>query len=704
MRRLNLHSTSYRLIAALAFLTLLLTGGAGLALFRQYQQAAQFEQLVTNDFQRFSLVSELSEHANDAARKMVVLISAPRRLRIGAYAEIDAADRELDTGLAALARLIDGGAANPQYQAIAQALARYRTAFIDLADLIEAEDAVAARRQLLSTTDREISTLVKSLQKLNRSEQSTIARRVGRMRAELAQDRQRLLALAALALLLGVGICWWTLQRLILPLGEAAARARQFAGGDYSGRLPVHHDDEVGQMALALNQLADEVSAREQQLRRMIDVDALTGLSQRNRFLSDSAATLATPPKPGRTLAMVCFDVDRLKSINALLGFDAGDTVIQQAAARAIALVAAPARCARLAGGTFAMLVALDELVPYRDSAVQIQRHLEDQIFWHHHPLDLSVTLGMALSPARDESPEELLRRAEQALYEGKRLRAAVTLYAGGIEAARLSHLTLLGELQQAIAQQRLLPFLQPKLCLKSDRIVGVEALVRWAHPQRGWVQPGDFIPFAERTGRIALITQSMLTQCIALLGQAERRGRPLTLALNISTYDLRDAALAPRIERMLRQHKLPAERLQLEITETGLLDSGDEPIARLQALRAVGVALAIDDFGTGQSSLAYLQRLPAQELKIDRSFVSDVDRDSARRGLLAAIVRLGHSLGLIVTAEGVETAGELEVVRSVGCDLAQGYLIARPMPAPDFERWLALREDRASDLAAAPA
>jgi diguanylate cyclase (GGDEF)-like protein len=693
MQRLRHHSTSTRLIAALALLTLLLTGGAGLALNRQQQLAAQFEQLVTNDFQRFSLVAELSDRANDAARKMVVLISAPRTLRIGAYAEIDAADRHLDTGLDALAKLVDGGADNPQLRLIADALARYRRAFIELADLIEADDQAGARRQLLTTTDREISALVKALQNLNHSEQAEIAQRAAAMRVDLAQDSHRLLALAAAALLCGGGIVWWALRRLIKPLAEVVQRARQFAAGDYGGRLPVRHADEVGEMAQALNQLADEVSARERQLRQMIDIDALTGLPQRNRFLADNAATLREAKAAGRAMAMVCFDVDRLKSINALLGFDAGDAVIRQAAARAAALVAAPERAGRLAGGTFAMLVELDSGNGHREAAAHMQRHLEHQIVWHDQPLDLSVTVGLALCPLHGDSAEELLRRAEQALYEGKRRHAGVTAYSDGIEAARLSHLSLLSELQQAIAQQQLLPFLQPKLCLASGRIAGAEALVRWCHPQRGWVQPGDFIPFAERTGRIALITQSMLAQCIALAGQAEKRSRPLSVAVNVSTYDLRDAGLAPRIAALLQAHQLPAERLQVEITESGLMDSGDEPIARLHALRAIGIKLSIDDFGTGQSSLAYLQRLPAQELKIDRSFVCDADRDPARRELLAAIVRLGHSLKLTVTAEGVETAGELELVRSVGCDLAQGYLIARPMPAAEFDRWLAARE-----------
>ena len=205
---------------------------------------------------------------------------------------------------------------------------------------------------------------------------------------------------------------------------------------------------------------------------------------------------------------------------------------------------------------------------------------------------------------------------------------------------------------------------------------------MRWHHPVRGMVPPAEFIPFAESTGRIVAITDYMLEQCIALM---QERLPGITIAVNVSTYDLRDSTFPMRLKAMLEKHDVPPHRLQIEITESGLLDSGEVPIACLNAVRELGVKIAIDDFGTGQSSLAYLQKLPAQELKIDRSFVDRSDADPSRRALLQSIVRLGHGLGMVVTAEGVETQGELAMLRESGCNLAQGYLIAKPMAVDDF-------------------
>jgi EAL domain-containing protein (putative c-di-GMP-specific phosphodiesterase class I) len=264
-----------------------------------------------------------------------------------------------------------------------------------------------------------------------------------------------------------------------------------------------------------------------------------------------------------------------------------------------------------------------------------------------------------------------------------------VAVYNAGAEAARALHLSLLSDLATAIQQDQLRQFLQPKRCLKTGRITGAEALVRWQHPQRGWLPPGDFIPFAERSGRIRQITDWMLARAVRTLAEWQADGRePLSIAVNISTLDIQDQTLPARLAALLSEHRVDPAQLQLEVTETGLMASGADPIAVLNALKAWGVRLAIDDFGTGQSSLAYLQHLPVDELKIDRSFVQDVHTDPRRQALLKSIVGVGQGLGLTVTAEGVESEAELACVRACGCDLVQGYLLAKPMDRPDFETW----------------
>jgi len=527
--------------------------------------------------------------------------------------------------------------------------------------------------------------------------QDPVATHTQELRERLDQHRSRLLGLILAGTVLGAALLAWVFRHLVGPLRANARAARRMAKGDFDLRLTVPGRGEIAEMSGALNLLADAVVQRETLLRDSIDRDALSGLPQRNRFLGDHADRV----RGDGAHAVLVFDIERLKTINAVLGFEAGDAVIVETARRASE--ASNGAAARLAGGAFAAVLTLPDDVPHSENQAQLlaerfQRALERTTAWQGHAMDLAVTVGVALAPLHGRKMPALLHTAEQALYLAKRQRRSVVVHvpsASDADAARREHLTLHSELQSAIENGQLVPFLQPKLCLKTDRIVGAEALVRWRHPERGWVPPSEFIPFAESTGRIAQVTRTMLAQCVALLADENEHDDSLggiSIAVNISTYDLRDAGFANRLGGLLRQHGVAARRLQIEVTETGLLDSGSEPVQRLHALRAQGVGLAIDDFGVGQSSLAYLQRLPAQELKIDRAFVSGVDRDATKRGLFEAIVRLGHSLKLMVTAEGVETEGELAVAREAGCDTAQGYRIAKPMAAADFRRWCRAR------------
>jgi len=304
--------------------------------------------------------------------------------------------------------------------------------------------------------------------------------------------------------------------------------------------------------------------------------------------------------------------------------------------------------------------------------------------------LDLSLSAGLALAPAHGRDAESLLRRAEQALFECKRLRNGLQTYDPRTELARQQDLTLASQLHSAVQQGELRAYLQPKVSLADGRLYGAECLIRWQHPERGMVPPGDFIPFAERTGRIRALTHWMLGEALRLLAAPGQEA--LRLAVNISTHDLQDHTLVELLRERLPGSGVDPQRLTLEITESGLLEGSSDPIALLQQLRALGLRLSIDDFGTGQSSLAYLQNLPVDELKIDRSFVREVDGDPRREALLASIVQLGHSLGLQITAEGVEREAELKVLHRLGCDLVQGYWLARPMDEQAFQAWCAAR------------
>ena len=429
------------------------------------------------------------------------------------------------------------------------------------------------------------------------------------------------------------------------------------------------------------------IDERQSRLLEQAGTDPLTGLAARSKFAVAVEQWLCQREHTSGVL--LCLDVDRLKAVNNVLGFEAGDSLLLGLARQLEQLQRTEgAICGRLAGGTFVVLLPLAHPAGWQHAASRLHLSLNGKHEWQGQALDLAVSMGAALCPEHGRSAEVLMQRAEQAMFEAKRRRTDVALYDPDLEADRLSHLSLLSELETAITQGQLRQFLQPKLSLKDDRIAGAEALVRWQHPERGWLPPSEFVPFAESTGRIRQITQWMLERAITTLAQWRAEGRELSIAVNISTLDLQDGSLPTRIEALLRQAKVPAHLLQLELTETGLMASTQDPIHVMHSLRSLGVRLAIDDFGTGQSSLSYLQRLPVHELKIDRSFVDGVDQDLKRQELLGSIIMLGHGLGLQVTAEGVENLAELDVLRRLGCDQAQGYLLAKPMDAPLFEAW----------------
>jgi diguanylate cyclase (GGDEF)-like protein len=574
---------------------------------------------------------------------------------------------------------------------VLQRLANYRLAYLETAELIEADDLEAGRSMLGSRTEAALDGLSEALNDLTRQQHALIVRQSAEQQARIDLDRLLLWTLCGVALVLGALLALLVSRSIVRPLRRAEVVGHLLARGEYRHRVKVTGHDEVGRVSQALNTLAQEVGEREHKLLRMAYTDSLTDLAQRTRFLAESSILLSGLQRGGGRAILVCLDVDRLKTVNAVLGFDAGDAVLRDAAARLRAAFPEEARLARLGGGTFVALVpcGAEDCAP-AELADCVHRAVEEKVRWQGHVLDMSVSMGMALYPDHAEEPESLLRRAEQAMFEGKRQRESQMVYNPKIEASRRSHLSLLSELQEAIVGGQLRQFLQPKVCPVDRRVLGAEALVRWQHPERGWLPPSEFIPFAESTGRIRQLTQWMLEQGVRTLARWHEQGLELTLAINVSTLDLQDGGLADRVAALLRRHGVPAHRLQLELTESGLLSSGPDPILVLNAIREIGVGLSIDDFGTGQSSLAYLQKLPVNELKIDRSFVDGVDADPRRQALLRSIVDIGHSLRLEVTAEGVETEAEMAVVRGAHCDLVQGYLVSKPMATEAFEGWLA--------------
>jgi diguanylate cyclase (GGDEF)-like protein len=389
--------------------------------------------------------------------------------------------------------------------------------------------------------------------------------------------------------------------------------------------------------------------------------------------------------------------MDRFKTINDTLGHPVGDQALREVGLRVRKALRDSDIVARLGGDEFAVLLATGSSEhSVQVVAQKIQAAMEAPLAIDGQSMDIAASIGIARFPDHGEDASALMRAADVAMYEAKRAKTGYAIYDPSHDERRQEFLTLLGELRRAVDAGELVLHYQPKMSLAESRVTGVEALVRWRHPQRGFVDPAQFIPFAEQTGYISAITKWVLGKAIEQCGVWERIGLRIRMAVNISARDLQMGdALVQHVSQSLLAAELPAGMLCLEITESGLMEDPGSAQSTLRKLRELGVATSIDDYGTGYASLAYIKQLAVNELKIDRAFVAGMEADRRNAAIVRSTIELGHNLGLTVVAEGVETDHELAELRRYGCDAAQGYYFARPMPAAAFERWLSGVRDK---------
>jgi diguanylate cyclase (GGDEF)-like protein len=396
-------------------------------------------------------------------------------------------------------------------------------------------------------------------------------------------------------------------------------------------------------------------------------------------------------------LAVLVFDMDRFKAINDTLGHPVGDQALREVGHRLRKALRDSDVVARLGGDEFAVLLATGgaEHAP-QVVAGKIIKALEEPLVIDGQPMDMAASIGIARFPEHGEDGSALMRAADVAMYEAKRGKTGFEIYDPAHDERRQEFLTLLGELRRAVEAGELVLHYQPKINLADGRATAVEALVRWRHPHRGFIEPVDFIPFAEQTGYISSITRWVLARAIEQAGVWERTGLRIRMSVNVSARDLHQGdALVQYVAAALAAAELPAGMLCLEITESGLMADPGAAQSTLRKLRELGIATSIDDYGTGYSSLAYIKQLAVNELKIDRVFVGGMEADRRNAAIVRSTIELGHNLGLTVVAEGVETDHEAAELVRFGCDAAQGYYFARPMPAATLERWLTGTRDK---------
>ena len=436
---------------------------------------------------------------------------------------------------------------------------------------------------------------------------------------------------------------------------------------------------------IAIRDQRDRLSG-EAEMRRLANHDPLTGLPNRLMF-NTSLAERCGPRRSGqRDVALLALDLDGFKSINDMHGHAMGDAVLRRVADRLRRAIGEDTLVARIGGDEFAVLMGgAGDIDHVRRLADRLLDVLSRPLIIEEQVIDLGASIGIALAPADAQTPEALTRNADLALYRAKEDgRGVYRMFEPGMNARMQSRRKLEQALRRAIAGHEFEVHYQPQVGALSGLHTGAEALVRWRDPERGMVPPGEFIPLAEETGLIGAIGEWVLRTACA---EATHWPEPLTVAVNLSPVQFRDQRLVQVVVGILADTGLPASRLELEITETVLLNDSGHVLDTLTELRRIGVCVSLDDFGTGYSSLSYLRKFPFDKIKIDRSFIAQLTRDKDSAAIVRAMVALGNNLGMTTTAEGVETAEQLEVLVGEGCDRIQGFFFGRPVPAAEIGR-----------------
>jgi diguanylate cyclase (GGDEF)-like protein len=516
--------------------------------------------------------------------------------------------------------------------------------------------------------------------------EATLSRSLKEASASFNNLTSMLIKIGLVSLLVFAWAAFRIASSITRPLNDLTRLVDKMRGGAYDVALNVRRDDELGVLAEGMQLMQTAVKTRDQSIRRLAYEDPLTGLMNRTAF--GAAFSRALNAAQGAPLAIAVINLHRFRRINEHLGHSVGDAVLSKIGERLAAVPSVKAALARLAADEFAAYTTLGDAAELQAWGTSLLVALGDPVLVEAQPIDVSATVGLALA-AGDSTAEGLLRCADLALEQARREKRPLAIYQDALKPSARDQLSLLGELRDAVEHDELLLYFQPKMEMQTQRVAGAEVLIRWQHPGRGLLGPAAFIPFAERTGFIRRMTRWTLDRAIAQGAAWHRAGRPLALAVNISADDIGDPRFDLRVAGLLSRHQLPPSLLTLELTESGFIEDPERALRVLDALAALGVNLSIDDFGTGYSSLSHLARMPVHELKIDQSFVQGLETDVEFGAVVRCAIDMGHGLGLKVVAEGIETETSAERLRSFGCDIAQGYLYAKPMPCQDFERWL---------------
>ena len=481
------------------------------------------------------------------------------------------------------------------------------------------------------------------------------------------------------------------MQRLVVAPIEALSSYAERRGGALEHAQTVL-TDEVAVIARALEGAFTAARATEARLADLAHTDGLTGLGNWAFFKARLTEELAHAGHSGRMVGVMILNLDNFKDVNDTLGHDSGDAILRRTAEIMRNCQRKSDSIARLGADEFGVVMSdissSDEAVEYANRFI---RAVGAPFRIGVHELHQTACVGLTLHPQDGRDPDVLLKNADLALSRAKlEGSGACVLYRHELHLRAMERNSIERDLRGALSQKQFVLYYQPKIEIATGRVSGAEALIRWQHPERGLIPPDLFIPIAERCGFISEVTKWVLDEACRQNHAWQEAGLPkVGVAINVSAVDLRRPDLTDMVANKLVRHGLSPKYLEIEVTESMVMRDVDMVIGTLRRLRSLGIGIGIDDFGTGYSSLAYLKRFPVKQLKIDRGFIRDIAETEEGRIIPKVIIDLAHSLGLNVLAEGVEDVEQLDILRSLGCDEAQGYYLGRPMPAAEFETFL---------------
>jgi len=505
------------------------------------------------------------------------------------------------------------------------------------------------------------------------------------------RDMQRELAITFLAgVLITIFAGLALVRKVVGPVRDLTSAARRVAAGDYAPIPAETRKDEIGELSVAFRSMQEGVANSISRLTALAHRDNLTGLPTRVLFADRLEQAIASGSRAGSPVSVLVLDLDEFGHVNDTLGHAIGDLLLREVAARLRSVVRrASDSVARIESDEFAIVMPGSRASDAQRVAEAVRRALDVRVTLNGHVVDVRASMGIASCPDHGTDPTKLVERADVAMRAAKRDKLGVAVWDERYDEHGEKRLALMADLKKAVDNDELTLIYQPKIALGEAAEHSVEALLRWQHPTRGLVPPAEFVPLAEQTGYIRTITQWVLGRAIAQCAEWRNRGLSMNIAVNISARDLIDSELATKLKEILEHEGCAAQWLTLEVTESAIVGEPGHTIKNLERLRDLGCRLAVDDYGTGYSTLAYLRRLPLDELKIDKSFIMGMANDASDALIVRSTIELAHKLGLVVVAGGVEDEATLAMLRELGCESVQGFLLTRPLAAEDVPAWV---------------